>query len=492
VQHRDATARRALVLLSAALVVLTAYRLAARAAVAPELHFDEAQYFAWSLEPAFGYFSKPPLVAWAIAAARAVCGGGESCIRAPSVVAFTVAVLAVFALGRRLFDARTGLAAALLLLLAPITSLLTWFVTTDSLLIAAWALALCAFVRALDCGALRWWIACGAAAGAGLLSKYTMGIFAIGAAGYLLTSARHRRLLATPGPWLGAATAAALFAPNVAWNVAHDFATVGHTAEISQLGVATASALRALRFLAEQLAVFGPLSFVAFAFGLAAARRGDWRDALLAWFALPFLALICAQAFAARAHANWAAPTYVAASVIAARWLLARTSRRWLAAALAINAAFMLVVYHYRPLAALAGVTLPVRADPLRQLEGWADLGRRVDGVLQRYGARLLAEDRRLMSWMIYYGGPRARDALAWNPGRRIDNHYRLLRDVERAPHGPFVFVSGVDRERELRSQFASVQPLGVLQAEGCGADCERRLHAYLLGDFLGYPTRTR
>lgn len=486
-QQTIATARRALVLLLAALVVLTAYRLAARAAVAPELHFDEAQYFAWSLEPAFGYFSKPPLVAWAIAAARAVCGDGESCIRAPSVLAFAVAVLAVFALGRRLFDAQTGLAAALLLLLAPIVSLLSWFITTDSLLIAAWALALYTFVRALDAGALRWWLACGAAAGVGLLAKYTMGIFAIGAAGYLLTSARHRRLLATPGPWLGAATAAALFAPNVVWNFTHDFATVGHTAEISQLGVASASALRALRFLAEQSAAFGPLSFVAFALGLAATRRGDWRDALLMWFALPFLALICAQAFAARAHANWAAPTYVAASVIAARWLLARASRRWLATALAINVAVMIVAYHYRPVVKLVGVALPARADPLRQLEGWAALGGKVDSLLQRYDARLLAEDRRLMSWMIYYGGPRARGALAWNPGRRIDNQYRLLRDVARAPHGPFVFLSDTDRAVELRAQFAGLQPLGVLQAEGCGADCERRVHAYLLGDFLGY-----
>lgn len=484
----DTQTRRAFAFLLAALLVVTAYRLAARAAVAPELHFDEAQYFAWSLEPAFGYFSKPPLVAWAIAAARSVCGEAESCLRAPSVVAFAVAVLAVFALGRRLFDARTGLTAALLLLLAPITSLLTWFVTTDSLLIAAWVVALYAFVRALEAGALRWWLAAGAAAGLGLLSKYTMGIFAVSAAGYLLTSPTHRRALATPGPWLGAAVAAALFAPNVVWNVAHDFATVGHTAEISQLGVASASAARALRFLAEQFAVFGPLAFFAFVLGLVAVRRGDWRDALLAWFALPFLAIISAQALAARAHANWAAPVYVAAALIAARWLLARPTARWLTAALAVNTALMLALYHYRPIVAALGVTLPARVDPLRQLEGWADLGRAVRDALEQQDARLLVEDRRLMSWMIYYGGPRAREALAWNPGRRIDNHYRLLRDVARDPRGPFLLIAERDRESELRAQFATVQPLGILRGKGCAEPCERRVHAYRLGDFRGYP----
>lgn len=62
-----------------ALAALTAYRLAARALAGVELYFDEAQYYAWSLAPDFGYFSKPPLVAWTIAAAPVVCGGAAAC-----------------------------------------------------------------------------------------------------------------------------------------------------------------------------------------------------------------------------------------------------------------------------------------------------------------------------------------------------------------------------------------------------------------------------
>ena len=37
----------------------------------------------WSLEPAFGYYSKPPLIAWMISASTAVCGQSEFCIRLP-------------------------------------------------------------------------------------------------------------------------------------------------------------------------------------------------------------------------------------------------------------------------------------------------------------------------------------------------------------------------------------------------------------------------
>ena len=49
-----------------------------------QLHGDEAQYWAWSENFEFGYFSKPPLIAWIIGATTTLCGQGEGCIRAAS------------------------------------------------------------------------------------------------------------------------------------------------------------------------------------------------------------------------------------------------------------------------------------------------------------------------------------------------------------------------------------------------------------------------
>ena len=50
---------------------------------AVDLFFDEAQYWSWSRDLAFGYFSKPPLLAWLIAAVTHVCGDAEICVRSP-------------------------------------------------------------------------------------------------------------------------------------------------------------------------------------------------------------------------------------------------------------------------------------------------------------------------------------------------------------------------------------------------------------------------
>ena len=44
-------------------LAISAWRIVVLFGQAPNLSFDEAQYWAWSQDFAFGYYSKPPLVA---------------------------------------------------------------------------------------------------------------------------------------------------------------------------------------------------------------------------------------------------------------------------------------------------------------------------------------------------------------------------------------------------------------------------------------------
>ena len=50
----------------AVLAVLITLRLTAPFLLNISLFYDEAQYYYWSLTPDWGYFSKPPMVAWII------------------------------------------------------------------------------------------------------------------------------------------------------------------------------------------------------------------------------------------------------------------------------------------------------------------------------------------------------------------------------------------------------------------------------------------
>ena len=51
-----------------------------------DLSFDEAQYWTWSLNPAWGYYSKPPFLSWLIKGFTSLCGHSEFCIRAGSPI----------------------------------------------------------------------------------------------------------------------------------------------------------------------------------------------------------------------------------------------------------------------------------------------------------------------------------------------------------------------------------------------------------------------
>ena len=94
--------------LVACLGALLALRLAAVYAANTDLVLDEAQYWTWSRELAFGYFSKPPMIAWVIRATSELCGNGEACIRSASPVLYTVSAVVIYFIGRALLVAHAS------------------------------------------------------------------------------------------------------------------------------------------------------------------------------------------------------------------------------------------------------------------------------------------------------------------------------------------------------------------------------------------------
>src|SRR5207302_1121680 len=80
---------------AAAIAMLTVARLIWLGATTANLYPDEAQYWFWSLHPALGYYSKPPLVAWVIALATLAFGDSEFSVRlaAPLLPSIPAALL---------------------------------------------------------------------------------------------------------------------------------------------------------------------------------------------------------------------------------------------------------------------------------------------------------------------------------------------------------------------------------------------------------------
>ena len=275
---RDKIARpEPFALVAIIVAVLTLARVAVVIATPLNLGPDEAQYWSWSLTPAFGYFSKPPLIAWIIGASTSLCGDSEACIRISSPLFHAASAITLFFAGRALYDARVGAWAALTYALMPGTSFSSLLITTDVPLLFFWCLGLLALAKLRTTTSTGWAIVLGVALGLGLLSKYAMLYFVLGAGLALLSNAEGRRLIASRAGLITLAVMLIAFAPNIIWNITHHFETVGHTASNANIGGGF-KLEKLFEFLGAQIGIIGPIAMGLLIWGIA---RG-WMDRALA------------------------------------------------------------------------------------------------------------------------------------------------------------------------------------------------------------------
>jgi 4-amino-4-deoxy-L-arabinose transferase-like glycosyltransferase len=456
----------------------------------PDLYADEAQYWVWAQDLRFGYVTKPPLVAWAIAGTTALCGNGEGCIRLSSPLLHAATALLLGASAARLFSARAALWTAAVYATLPAVSISSAIVSTDAALLTAWAAALHALVRLREGAGLGAWILLGVSAGVGLLAKYAMAGFLGGLVLALVFDRATRAAFARgPGPLVAGALALAIVSPNLLWNLGHGFATVRHVGENANLrGGPSLNLVQGIAFIGAQFGVFGPITLGLLLFVLA--RRETWTTPttrLLALFVAPMGLLMVAQSFASRANANWAAPIYLAGTLLVVAWALGHGRAMLLRAAVALHVGAALVVFAGPPALAAAGVELPRRMDPWMRQRGWHDLGAAVSRIAAEHpGARLLFEQRRDMATLIYYVRPHPLDARMWEADGIARNEFELTAALAPGDRGPFLFVTRRAEAPDVLGRFETVAPAGRVTVR-THPDAVLRYTLWRLDGFRGY-----
>jgi 4-amino-4-deoxy-L-arabinose transferase-like glycosyltransferase len=464
---RSLTERR-LALCIAILVALTVVRLIALAWSEVDLFFDESQYWAWSRELAFGYFSKPPLLAWVIAGAEAVCGSAEACIRAPASVLYLATSLVSYAIARSLYDEATAFWAALLMAFGTGVAFSSRIISTDVPLLFFWAVALLSYVKLLQGGDWRWGVLLGVSFGLGMLAKYAMIYFVLGIGAAALIDRDARSLLRSPALWLAGALGVALILPNVVWNAQNGFVTLAHTGHNIQGGGAAFDPLNGLSFLASQFAVFGPVTFAVLLIVLLRVVRPDVgrADRLMLCFAVPILALVTATAFVTRANGNWAAPAFISANVLVAAVLVRHAAWRWIAVSIAIGIVVQVALMAGDANARRISIPWLAKPDVYARTMGWRSLGDEVEKHARAAGARsIAAEQRDTVASLLYYQRDSGRNVLSWPTSEVANHHFDLTRRLTAAAADPVLFVSPCKATERLARQYRNVEPLGPVQA---------------------------
>jgi 4-amino-4-deoxy-L-arabinose transferase-like glycosyltransferase len=304
--------------LLAFLIAATAIRLAV-AAIMP-VSADEAYYWVWSRALAPGYLDHPPMVALWIRAGTLLAGQTPIGLRLLAPIAALAGSLLLWSAGRDLAPSHpAGRIAVYLLNATLLLNAGAVVITPDTPLLFFWVACLAALARLARTQNGLWLLAAGLAAGLAMDSKYTA---------ILLLPATAAWLALTPAmrPWLlrwhtpaALAVAAAAFAPVIAWNAAHAWAS------FAKQGARGTDwhPLQALRFLAElaagQAGLATPLVLLVMAAAtITCARR--WRsppEALAAAMVIIPAAVFLQHALGGRVQANWPGIIYPGAALAA-------------------------------------------------------------------------------------------------------------------------------------------------------------------------------
>lgn len=526
--------------LVALLVFLATIRLLGIVVTPLNLYADEAQYWRWGTELHWGYYSKPPMIAWVINLFTSIFGTSEWAIRLPGALLHTGAAWCLYLLGRDMYSAKIGFFATCLYVLMPAVSLSSGLISTDGILMPFWCLALlCLWRMRTGHKDLLTTITLGIAIGCGLLSKYAMVYFLIGLTLALVLDPATRRAVISRRGIIAAVFAILVFAPHIAWNMANDFKTVSHTLDNASLESELFNPENAVTFLVDQLGVFGPISFLTLLFGVLFfrtvstdhARRDQW----LLLFVLPVLAFILFQAVLTRANANWAATAYPAGSVLVAAWLVNADTNRWLWIIISaiIAVAFLFIpdmtmmtrlivgglvagivfgvgkVSQYKPeglvwtslglhgvvaMLLFAIAILPQQQssslgfdNALKRAKGWDVAAEAIMAKAEEFGATaILVDEREVWHGLDYYSRDRAIPLLSWRRyggPKSFAEAQPLTDDID-----DLVLVASIypDFRKPIKDDFETSEHIGFIEiplgVRSNGCPIIRRFELYLVG----------
>jgi 4-amino-4-deoxy-L-arabinose transferase-like glycosyltransferase len=486
--------RAALLLVGA----LTLLRLAFLLVSPLELDVEEAQYWSWAQTPDWGYFSKPPLIAWLIAAVTSICGNGAACVRAASPLLHGLTALVVGTIGTALGGRRVGAWSAMLYATMPGVSFSAMLMTTDVPLLFFWSITLLAFVRLRQGGGLGWAMIGGIACGLGALSKYAMLFFLAGAALYLILSRQGRRAIGWRAATVMTSVALLILLPNVLWNAARTWITVTQTAVTAGTTGPSFQLSAILEYVVGQIAIFGPAPlYLMLRQGVAwrrvraeAAAPGaplGWDDRLLLLcLSLPFFVPFIAMSALSRANANWTAFAFIAGCVLVAG-VAVKGRAGWYRRAATVTHAWVAPAIYGLVLLTPHWPVVPGLPHALERMTGWQALGAAVASEMAKDGPiRLLTDDRALTARLLYYAHVAPGGYVVWNPDGRPNNQYELVASLKPGDRGPFLLVTDSPVADDIPPHFDQASPAAMVETP-LFTGAKRRFFLYRLSGFRGY-----
>ncbi|MFZ8832296.1 MAG: ArnT family glycosyltransferase [Thermodesulfobacteriaceae bacterium] len=406
------------------------------------LSYDEAYYWDWSRALDFGYYSKPPMVAWIIRLTTSLFGDTEFGVRVGAVLFRVFSLLFAMYFFYRYFDRLRVRLILFTLCFTPILTIYSFIMTIDPPLFFFWIASLFFGAYFLEKRNTLSAFYLGLSIGLGLLTKQTMLAFLALFLFYLLLF--ERDLLKTKQTLILIGVSFILILPNILWNLNHGLVMIKHTGEsfsrlfppLKEVG----------KFLSGVFFLYGPLLLPLFfylSFRYAKVLGRFFRrenlpipdDKLFQFklinllFILSFLPLLglIPLSLILQMNVNWVAPFFLSAYFFT---LALAISRQLYLRLVILN----LIICFFLSLAILV---LPKKPDlfgpevarSLFKFYGGRELAEAVEKYYRK-DIPLLTSGRESASWLAFYLKDKPKVYVV-KKGSKAKNQYHIWRDAE-------------------------------------------------------------
>ncbi len=443
------------------LLVVLFIRIYFNYAIKIPLHFDEAQYWGWSQELKWGYFSKPPVLASLIKLSTSICGNSEFCIRLPSPILYFLSSIFIFYSAKLLSDNNGAYVATIIFCLMPGITFSSFIITTDVPLIFFSSLFIFIFllIYKKKTPSSVYFIFLGLVFSLGFLSKYAMSYNLISIIILLFYSEEIRKKFLNYKLIIFAFTCLISILPHLIWNYNNGFVTINHTADNANLQRLNFNFKELSFFIMSQFIVFGAYPFFHLISNAVVTKKLNQEKVILYTFFLIPLIIVSSIALFSRANANWAVVGYPFGCILLAL-LLGKKD-------FFIKKIFSVLSQVILSLAIICVIIVGqniIEVSPFAKQMHSEKLAMEIKKQLTAINnVAFMSDDREDYALMLFYmkdfDGKRAK----WNGDIKINDHYELTTDVNNLKGHNLLFLTRTSPTEEMIKRSESSKLLKSL-----------------------------
>lgn len=438
---------------------------------------DESQYWAWSENLDWGYYSKPPGIAWQIWLTTYFLGNTVIGVRMGAVVLSFLISLSVYFLALEAnLKPKTALWAGVISAISPMGFFASYYATTDIGMVLFWTLCCLTLVHALRKQETPHYLLVGLFVALGALYKWPIYLIWV----VVLIGCLFIPLFRSWTILLGMVLSLFGLLPSLIWNIERDWPTFRHVLSTVGGGHAPRTSLfhgNFWDFFGAQAALLSPIFFLFLLMAFVALFRYWDRISLPVRFCGLFSLLILlpyqTAALFQKIQGNWCVFVYPMATVFVAWYLseFVNWGRKWLwiGSALSLLLVVMIFVFPYIQMAGI-GPKTSLEINRMNECMGWDRIPPALEDVGYDPSQQVLLSDSYQLTSLLSFYAPGQKRAYFLNlEGRRL-NQFSFWPWMETGSSGLFVTYAEMPfniedlrrhYEMELRPYFDRVTFLG-------------------------------